>query len=97
MEVFRGLFIGFKLFGRQVETGKKSIFLVKKSKKCQKTAILGQKTIKNEISDLATRKFEVTPNVVDTRDYTKLEKISASISNFLDRAWWKTRDFCVIF
>jgi len=49
----------FKLSGRQVETGKKSIFLVKKSKKSQKTAILGQKTIKNEISDLATRKFEI--------------------------------------
>jgi len=51
-------FIFFKLSGRQVETGKKPIFLVKKSKKCQKTAILGQKTVKNEISDLATRKFE---------------------------------------
>jgi len=49
----------FKLSGRQVETGKKSFFLVKKSKKCQKTAILGQKMIKNDISDLATRKFEV--------------------------------------
>jgi len=49
----------FKLSGRQVETGKKQIFLVKKSKKYQKTAISGQKTIKNENSDLATRKFEV--------------------------------------
>jgi len=48
----------FKLSGRQVETGKKSIFLVKKSKKCQKTAILDQKTIKIYISNLATRKFE---------------------------------------
>jgi len=50
----------FKLSGRQVETEKKPIFLVKKSKKCQKTAILGQKTMKNDISDLATRKFELT-------------------------------------
>jgi len=48
----------FKLSGRQVGTGKKPIFLVKKSKKCQKTAILGQKRTKIEISDLATRKFE---------------------------------------
>jgi len=52
----------FKLSGRQVETGKKTIFLVERSKKCQKTAILGQKTTKNDISDLsdlATRKFEI--------------------------------------
>jgi len=53
--------LDFKLSGRQVETGKKSIFLIKKSKKSQKTAILDQKTIKNEISDLATRKFELMP------------------------------------
>jgi len=52
--------VEFKLSGRQVETGKKSIFLVKKLKKCQKTAILGQKTTKNDISDLATRKFELS-------------------------------------
>jgi len=33
----------FKLSGRQVETGKKSIFLVKKSKKCQKNSDFGPK------------------------------------------------------
>jgi len=58
----------FKLSGRQVETGKKSIFLVKKLKKCQKTAILDQKTIKNEISDLATRKFEANDAVPEPAD-----------------------------
>jgi len=45
-----------------------SNFLVKKSKKCQKTAILGQKTIKNDISDLATRKFEILSVVVLRHD-----------------------------
>jgi len=45
---------------------KNQYFLVKKSKKIQKTAILGQKTIKIDISDLATRKFELPSGYVSS-------------------------------
>jgi len=51
----------FKLSGRSERT-KKSILLVQKSEKCQKTAILDQTRTKNELSDLATRKFELNLN-----------------------------------
>jgi len=50
--------------------------LVKKLKKCQKTAILDQKTIKNDISDLATRKFEQKKTLLSTElmhDFARME------------------------
>jgi len=68
---------------------KKLIFLVKKLKKCQKTAILGQKTIKIDISDLATRKFEA-PKQQRITLRNREDRIGARmnnnrISNFLMR------------
>jgi len=49
---------------------KNQFFWSKIQKKVKTTAILGQKTIKNDISDLATRKFENKPRKVI--DITKL-------------------------